>query len=47
MTVDARNPKSAIVKTSNPPYPFRTITLLLLLAGNFLIAAIYFHVINP
>jgi len=31
----------------NPPYPFRTAISLLLLAGNFLVAAIYFHVVNP
>ncbi|WP_250125404.1 photosystem I protein PsaX [Chroococcidiopsis sp. CCMEE 29] len=47
MTAKVQNPKEAIVDTSNPPYPFRTIILLLLLAGNFLVAAIYFHVINP
>lgn len=28
------------------PYTFRTGWALLLLAGNFLIAAIYFHVVN-
>lgn len=49
MTAQAKKPTStgAVTKTSNPPYPFRTITLLILLAGNFLVAAIYFHVINP
>lgn len=36
-----------VVNTSAPPYPFRTAVNLFLLAGNFLIAAIYFHVINP
>lgn len=30
-----------------PPYPFRTAISLFLLAGNLLVAAIYFHVINP
>ncbi|MEB3217239.1 MAG: photosystem I protein PsaX [Nostocales cyanobacterium 94392] len=29
------------------PFPFRTIISVVLLAGNILIAAIYFHVINP
>ncbi len=31
----------------HPPYPFRTIISLILLAGNILVAAIYFHVVNP
>ncbi|MGD1913089.1 MAG: photosystem I protein PsaX [Rivularia sp. (in: cyanobacteria)] len=29
------------------PFPYRTIVSVLLLAGNVLVAAIYFHVINP
>ena len=37
----------AVVDESKPPYPYRTIISLILLAGNFLVAAIYFHVINP
>ena len=37
-----------VAKTSGkPPYTFRTAVSLLLLAGNFLVAAIYFHVVNP
>ena len=37
-----------VAKSSGkPPYPFRTIVSLILLAGNFLVAAIYFHAINP
>ena len=37
-----------VAKTSaQPPYPFRTAVSLFLLAGNFLIAAIYFHLVNP
>ena len=36
-----------VAQTGKPPYPFRTLWALVLLAGNFLIAAIYFHVINP
>lgn len=43
----AKKPAGFVGKTSNPPYPFRTIVLLILLAGNFLVAAIYFHVLNP
>lgn len=37
----------AVVDESKPPYPYRTLVSLVLLAGNFLVAAIYFHVINP
>ncbi|MBD0263812.1 MAG: photosystem I protein PsaX [Hassallia sp. WJT32-NPBG1] len=29
------------------PFPFRTAISLFLLAGNFLVAGIYFHLINP
>ena len=47
MTARTTSPQDATVNESKPPYPFRTIVLLLLLAGNFLVAAIYFHVINP
>ncbi len=31
---------------AKPPYPFRTAVSIFLLAGNFLVAAIYFHLIN-
>ncbi len=42
------NPTENVAKTNgNPPYPFRTGISLLLLAGNFLVAAIYFHIVNP
>ena len=38
----------AVAKTNaKPPYPFRTAISLVLLAGNILVAAIYFHVVNP
>ena len=47
MTAQAKKQTGSIQKTSKPPYPFRTIVLLILLAGNFLVAAIYFHVLNP
>jgi len=30
-----------------PPFPFRTVVSLVLLAGNLLVAAIYFHILNP
>lgn len=37
-----------VAKTpGKPPYPFRTIVSLILLAGNILVAAIYFQTINP
>ncbi len=36
-----------VAKTSaKPPYPFRTAVSLVLLAVNFLVAAIYFHQVN-
>ena len=47
MTAQAKKSTGAVTKTSNPPYPFRTTVLLILLAGNFLIAGIYFHLLNP
>lgn len=43
----AQATKDATIKTSNPPYPYRTIISLILLVGNFLVAAIYFRIINP
>ena len=37
-----------VAKTNAKPlYPFRTAISLVLLAGNILVAAIYFHVVNP
>jgi photosystem I 4.8kDa protein len=37
-----------VAKTAGKsPYPFRTFVSLVLLAVNFLVAAIYFKVINP
>lgn len=47
MTAKMNDPKGATMNTSTAPYPFRTIVSLILLAGNILVAAIYFHVINP
>ena len=29
------------------PFPFRTLISAILLAGNVLVAAIYFHILNP
>lgn len=49
MTAQAKKPVGTeVAKTdSGPPYPFRTIISLLLLAGNILVAAIYFRLVNP
>lgn len=33
-------------KTTKPTYTFRTFWAIVLLAVNFLVAAIYFHVLN-
>ncbi|MGF1497603.1 MAG: photosystem I protein PsaX [Elainellaceae cyanobacterium] len=38
--------KEDVPTTGNPPYPFRTGWALLLLAGNFLVAAFYFGIIK-
>ncbi|MEC4816448.1 MAG: photosystem I protein PsaX [Scytonema sp. PMC 1069.18] len=32
---------------AKPPFTFRTAVSLVLLAGNILVAAIYFHLLNP
>lgn len=40
-------PEEAVVNMGKPPYPFRTAVALLLLAGNVLVAAIYFRTFNP
>ncbi|HEY9846189.1 MAG TPA: photosystem I protein PsaX [Candidatus Caenarcaniphilales bacterium] len=45
--ITAKPADEAVVHSGKPPYPFRTAVALLLLAGNFLVAAIYFHVVNP
>ena len=49
MTAQAKKPVGTeVAKTDgHPPYPFRTVISLVLLAGNILIAAIYFHIVNP
>lgn len=46
-TAQAKKPTGSVPKTSNPPYPYRLGWLLFLLAGNFLVAAIYFKIVNP
>ena len=49
MTAKASKPVGTeVAKTdAKAPYPFRTVISLVLLAGNILVAAIYFHVVNP
>lgn len=42
----ANTPTGAVTKTGKPPYPFRTGWALFLLAGNFLVAAYYFHLLK-
>ncbi|MBD2101444.1 photosystem I protein PsaX [Leptolyngbya sp. FACHB-261] len=34
------------IQTGKKPYPFRTFWALLLLAGNILVALIYFRILN-
>lgn len=38
--------KMPVAQYGEPPYRFRTFWALLLLAGNVLIAAIYFEILN-
>lgn len=39
--------KSPVVNSGKPPYPYRTAWAIFLLLGNFVIAGIYFHILNP
>ncbi len=43
----ATNKNRPVPQSGNPPYPFRAFWGILLLAGNILIAGIYFHIFNP
>lgn len=45
-SMTGKNPTGATAKTSKPPYPFRTGWALLLLAGNFIVAAFYFGILK-
>jgi len=38
--------KMPVAQYGEPPYRFRTFWALVLLAGNLLVAAIYFHILN-
>ncbi len=47
MTAQAKKPTGSVPQTSKPPYTFRTAIFIFLLAINFVVAAMYFHIINP
>jgi photosystem I protein len=53
MTAQAKKPANQKVGAevaqtgAKAPFPFRTAISIFLLAGNFLIAGIYFHLLNP
>jgi len=47
MTANANDPnKMPVPNSGNPPYRFRTFWAIVLLIGNFLIAGIYFHILD-
>lgn len=46
MTAKAKKVEAPVANSGTPPYPFRTFWALVLLLGNFLIAAYYFHIIE-
>lgn len=39
-------PKAEVAQTGKPPYPYRTFWALVLLLGNFLVAAFYFGILH-
>ncbi len=43
----AESKQMPVPQSGNPPYTFRALWGALLLAGNVLIAAFYFKIINP
>jgi photosystem I protein len=46
-TAKAKPVDTAVAKTgAKPPYPFRLFWALVLLLGNFVVAAFYFHVLE-
>ncbi|MBW4651109.1 MAG: photosystem I protein PsaX [Kastovskya adunca ATA6-11-RM4] len=47
MTAQAKKSDRPVPQSGKPPYPYRTAWAIFLLLGNFLIAAIYFHVVSP
>ncbi len=47
MTTDAKKYEPEVANSgAKPPYPFRLAWALVLLVGNFLVAAYYFHIIE-
>jgi photosystem I 4.8kDa protein len=46
MTSKQAQLKADVPGTGNPPYPYRTAWALVLLVGNFLIAAFYFGILK-
>ena len=47
MTSSTNKSNRPVPQTGNPPYPYRTVWALVLLVGNFIVAAIYFHILSP
>ncbi|HEY9666597.1 MAG TPA: photosystem I protein PsaX [Coleofasciculaceae cyanobacterium] len=47
MTAQGKKYDAPVAKTgAKPPYPFRLFWALVLLLGNFLVAAFYFHILE-
>lgn len=47
MTAKAKKYDAPVAKTgAKPPYPFRLFWALVLLLGNFVVAAFYFHILE-
>jgi photosystem I protein len=46
MTAKAKKQDMAVVNSGKFPYPYRLFWALVLLFGNFVVAAFYFHIIE-
>jgi photosystem I protein len=46
MTAQSKKMNAPVAKSGKPPYPFRLFWALVLLLGNFIVAAFYFHIIE-
>jgi photosystem I protein len=46
MTAKAKKYTPPVANSGKPPYPFRLFWALVLLFGNFVVAAFYFHLIE-
>ncbi|MBD1868142.1 photosystem I protein PsaX [Oculatella sp. FACHB-28] len=46
MTSKQARLKENVATSGNPPYPYRTLWAIILLAGNFLVAAFYFGILK-